>query len=203
MRLQIPTPNSLTKKCEILMKNLEKLAKNSQKMVRKKCLAKYPWFYGPTIIFLSKCTATKLIGQSQKLANFVFIFAKSKIVLNDHKIFFNQKMPTHQTVNLAPCLGQSGSWLLGQLMCPLAHIGIASQQLETQERQIMVPFLSSLACLQKQFWGGTILCRINGCHNHFCGAEITLLGSKWANIYTISRCPWCVNSFARRPLWFQ
>ena len=56
MRLGTPTPNSLTKKCEILMKNWEKLPKNGQngqkmakngqkwpKMV-KKCLPQYPGF---------------------------------------------------------------------------------------------------------------------------------------------------------------
>ena len=94
------------------------------------------------------------IGQ---FPNFAFSFADYHFVLlNDHKIFFDQKLPTHQMVYLIPYLGckqQSHLWW--------------HRQLATRERQIMVPFFVFGLSL-KVVLGSNHLEGKNGRHDQIC-----------------------------------
>ena len=130
LRPGIPTPNYLTKNGEILGKfrQLAKVSKNGLKNNSSPIsnISSNSYFiHQPKFPFQSWLNRWANV-KNWPISKFFCFHQIPFFLVNDHKIFFDQKLPTHEMVNLAPYLGRSG----GEI-CNLTCRGISNQKLAT------------------------------------------------------------------------
>jgi len=106
MRPGIPTPNSLTKKGEILTKNMGKLPEMAEHVK----MGSYTPIYGGKCCRYSSILGWQIEKEGfgcSKFATKMGDFSTDKFgcgsnfLLNDHKILFDKKFTTHQMVTFA------------------------------------------------------------------------------------------------------